>query len=402
MTNMEIKITSEYIRSLASMPDATERISLFLNGLFPVLSQSESATEWHDVSSLLVFSQKEIDKMPKPFKMLFKTDKIHAHIRKKNNGVYEIRCQVNYNSIQASSKNLATAKEKFIQKLRSVDLSVRPEKLQKEIFVNYMEEWLVTSKKPFVKDATYKDYEHTFRVHISPRFKGRKLAEIKHFELQAFLTEYTSSGFNRTAQKIYQLLSAVFEYAVADELINVSPMKKVKLSHYEQEHGIPLTREEEKEFIDGFLKNPTIYNQAFALILYTGIRRAELSSLTIENGWVHLISAKQRKNCKVKSREMPVSPMLQRILPLIQTDKFSEIAPALLTRHLKKICPNHHLHDLRHTFITRAQECGIRREIVSLWAGHKADSSITSLVYTHLNQNKEVQTDEMKKFDYQL
>ena len=99
---------------------------------------------------------------------------------------------------------------------------------------------------------------------------------------------------------------------------------------------------------------------------------------------------------------MPVSPMLQRILPLIQIDKFSEIAPALLTRHFKKICPNHHLHDLRHTFITRAQECGIRREIVSLWAGHKADSSITSLVYTHLNQNKEVQTDEMKKFDYQL
>ena len=155
-------------------------------------------------------------------------------------------------------------------------------------------------------------------------------------------------------------------------------------------------------FIIEPLKNPTIYNQAFALILYTGIRRAELSSLTIENGWVHLISAKQRKNCKVKSREMPVSPMLQRILPLIQTDKFSEIAPALLTRHFKKICPNHHLHDLRHTFITRAQECGIRREIVSLWAGHKADSSITSLVYTHLNQNKEVQTDEMKKFDYQL
>ena len=26
---------------------------------------------------------------------------------------------------------------------------------------------------------------------------------------------------------------------------------------------------------------------------------------------------------------------------------------------------------------TRAQECGIRREIVSLWAGHQADSSIT-------------------------
>ena len=40
---------------------------------------------------------------------------------------------------------------------------------------------------------------------------------------------------------------------------------------------------------------------------------------------------------------MPVSPMLQRVLPLIQTDKFSEIAPALLTRQFKKICRKHHL-----------------------------------------------------------
>lgn len=37
---------------------------------------------------------------------------------------------------------------------------------------------------------------------------------------------------------------------------------------------------------------------------------------------------------------MPVSPMLQRVLPLIQTDKFSEIAPALLTRQFKKSARN--------------------------------------------------------------
>ena len=240
--------------------------------------------------------------MPKHFKTLFKTNKIHVHIRKKPEGVYEIRCQINYHCIQASSKNLATAKEKFIEKLHSVDLSIKPEKARNEYFVNYMEEWLATSKKPFVKEATYKDYVHTFSVYIAPHFKGKILTEIKHFELQSFLTTFSDSGRNRTAQKIYQLLSAVFEYAVTDELITVSPMKKVKLTHYEQEHGIPFTRAEEKKFIADFLANPTIYNQAFVLILYTGIRRAELASLTIENGWIRLISAKQRKNCKKNTR----------------------------------------------------------------------------------------------------
>lgn len=116
--------------------------------------------------------------MPKHFKTLFKTNKIHVHIRKKPEGVYEIRCQINYHCIQASSKNLATAKEKFIEKLHSVDLSIKPEKARKEYFVNYMEEWLATSKKPFVEEATYKDYVHTFSVYIAPHFKGKSFSYI--------------------------------------------------------------------------------------------------------------------------------------------------------------------------------------------------------------------------------
>lgn len=166
MTNAELTISANYIRALASLPDATDRISLFLSGLLPSQSKSNEQPKPRDVSALLFFSPKEIDKMPKHFKTLFKTNKIHAHIRKKPEGVYEIRCQINYHCIQASSKNLATAKEKFIEKLHSVDLSIKPEKARKEYFVNYMEEWLVTSKKPFVKEATYKDYVHTFSVYI--------------------------------------------------------------------------------------------------------------------------------------------------------------------------------------------------------------------------------------------
>ena len=67
---------------------------------------------------------------------------------------------------------------------------------------------------------------------------------------------------------------------------------------------------------------------------------------------------------------------------------------------IKEVFENHHLHDLRHTFITRAQECGIRREIVSLWAGHKADSSITTTVYTHFQERSELQLQEIVKYDY--
>ena len=52
-------------------------------------------------------------------------------------------------------------------------------------------------------------------------------------------------------------------------------------------------------------------------------------------------------------------------------DEIKKLTPHILTKHLKLQFDNHHLHDLRHTFITRAQECGIRREYASMWAGHE-------------------------------
>lgn len=50
---------------------------------------------------------------------------------------------------------------------------------------------------------------------------------------------------------------------------------------------------------------------------------------------------------------------------------------------------------------TRAQKCGIRREIVSLWAEHQADSSITTTVYTHFQERSKLQIQEMEKYSYE-
>ena len=122
----------------------------------------------------------------------------------------------------------------------------------------------------------------------------------------------------------------------------------------------------------------------------------------MEDGWVYITTSKQRKGMKEKIRAIPISPMFARILPKLNFDELKTVSVGVLTNRFRKLCPGHYLHDLRHTFVTRAQECGIKREYVSLWAGHKADNSITSNVYTHLGQNKEVQIEEMKKYDYPL
>lgn len=410
MTDNELNVTVTCITALASQPNAQEKITLLLKSLFENYKkdgyQEEQETqEIKSVSVPLIFTQKELSKMPKEFSKHFKVGKLTAHVRQKKNGVYEIYCQTNNNIIRSYGKLLSVARADFIVKIDAYSKgNYKPTTAKKKgtNFIKYMETWLETTKKPFVKDVTYNDYYHTFKTYIKPAFNKRSVEELKCVELQTLVNSYSEMGKNRTAKKIYQLLSTLFDYAVADGLITISPMLKVKLAHYEQEHGVPLTREEEQAFVSSFWNNPDIYKQAFAFMLYTGVRRAELSSTIIEDGWVHIVTAKQRKGHKEKVRSLPIPPMLQTLLPHINVEEIKKLSDHILTKRLPYCCANHHLHDLRHTFVTRAQECGVRREYVSLWVGHKADNSITSNVYTHLNQNKELQIEEMKKFQYQL
>lgn len=93
--------------------------------------------------------------------------------------------------------------------------------------------------------------------------------------------------------------------------------------------------------------------------------------------------------------------MLERYINGISKKEFKEAISYscdMLSRAFKDLCPSHHLHELRHTFITRAQECGVPREVVSVWAGHAADNTQTSIVYTHFSD--EFMLSEGKKVDY--
>ncbi len=92
--------------------------------------------------------------------------------------------------------------------------------------------------------------------------------------------------------------------------------------------------------------------------------------------------------------------MLAEWLPKMNVDELRAVRPDALTQAMKRLMPKHHLHELRHTFITRCQECGVPREVVSVWAGHAADNTQTSNVYTHFSQ--EFMKEQAQKVIYNL
>ena len=121
----------------------------------------------------------------------------------------------------------------------------------------------------------------------------------------------------------------------------------------------------------------------------------------MEGDFVKVRNSKIKRAQKVTYRKIPVTPMLR---PYLEAADEAELItavntdPDVLSHNFKRVCPAHHLHELRHTFITRCQECGVPREVVSVWAGHAADRSMTTTVYTHFSEN--FMKEQAGKVDY--
>lgn len=155
MTDNELNVTATCITALASQPNAQEKITLLLKSLFENYKkegyQEEQETqEIKSVSVPLIFTQKELSKMPKEFSKHFKVGKLTAHVRQKKNGVYEIYCQTNNNIIRSYGKLLSVARADFIVKIDAYSKgNYKPTTAKKKgtNFIKYMELQIEEMKK---------------------------------------------------------------------------------------------------------------------------------------------------------------------------------------------------------------------------------------------------------------
>ncbi len=360
-------------------------------------------------SAGLNFTEKEIKALPKNIRDKFVNQK-NINYREET-GVYEIRKQIDGVSYFGSSKNRDEAVRKFLQDVRNGGKPARGKTAPAPVFVeapkllptfnDVAAQWLEL-RKPIIKATTYEHYESVFRANVFPAYDGRRVDELKQSDCQELINCYIEQKKYRTADKIYQALKAVFEFALGEELIERSPMRFIKPPQYEEQNGVALTLEEEREFLRLLAdsKCDEVIKHALIFLLYTGARRSELAGARIEEGFVSVICAKVRKGFNEKRRFIPVTPKLAEWMHVFELEKMRCVRPDALTQAFKRLMPAHHLHELRHTFITRCQECGVPREVVSVWAGHAPDNTQTSNVYTHFS--REFMKEQAQKVDYNI
>ena len=397
MTENEINVTATCIAALANQPNSEEKIKILLTSLLVSNKKADFNVQKNtasSVSSKLIFSQKEINQMPKTFKKEFRADGCTAHVRKrkvgKNAFSYEIRYRRNGYNITVTNKDLELAKKQFIEKLKMAQPIVRKVNNLSNLhtFTVYFFEKF---RLPKVSTLTYNADWHRYENYIQPAFGDKQFNEITPEHCQNLIDNITAQGKGKTAEEIYSLLSIIFKGAITHGFMEKNPLMLVVKMKHESKHGSALTKDEERLLLEAYPN--TKYQTVFALALYTGLRPNEYNTARIEDKFIVAVNSK-RKNKRVEYKKIPITPMLAPYLQGIEQLETNN--RDVLREKFKAVLPNHILYDMRTTFYSRLKECGNADAARDEFVGH----SLGALGNAYTDLSDEYLLKEGSKFKY--
>ncbi len=245
-------------------------------------------------------------------------------------------------------------------------------------FKEWLTEWLNTYKKPYVK--TYKHIERNIVLHIPSVLKNKDIKDVTAIDCQKCIN---NCNLSRTRLELFDIFHGAFLMAYRLGIVQKDISTLLVKPKHIRVIGQALTNEEVKDFTSKIQKSRYYYVYMFYLL--TGCRRAEALSLTIndidyKNEVIHIKGTKTADS----DRFLPLFPELKTLLAQVKPkdERLFPFNANRLSRTFKSICPNHKLHDLRHTFATRCLECNISIKVVQKWLGHTRLDT-TASIYSH-------------------
>lgn len=289
---------------------------------------------------------------------------------------------------------------------------------------NLLTEWLEVYQREHIKARTYSRYHGLLTMHIIPMIGEKKIAEVSRRDIQEFLTSQKKNGNIRNGEKLsaasinmmLSVLNLAFEYACDMEYIEENPCVRVRRMKTEAKKIEAFTVEEQRTIETEIAMLDDRRLHGVLLCLYTGLRIGELLGLTwndvdFERGVIKVTKTVYRaKNksgewqlcidtpkTKASDRVIPLPEYITNMLrqdyeiaktPYIVENKKGErmsirsyqyIFEKLTERAgVRKL----NFHALRHTFATRAIECGMDIKTIADIMGHQ-NVSITLNRYAH-------------------
>jgi len=155
----------------------------------------------------------------------------------------------------------------------------------------YMQNWLEVYKRPNLKPTSYDRLDDNKRLHVDSSLGYMHVKNITADDIQKHLTNLSERGYGySTVKKVYMLLNACFNHAIANGDLQRNPMAPIespKQKEYKRKEVNILTDSEIMRFTDEAYKkfeySTDIYvhrlGAVYILMLNTGIRVGELIAL---------------------------------------------------------------------------------------------------------------------------
>ena len=138
------------------------------------------------------------------------------------------------------------------------------------------DEWLKSD--PSKRDSTRSRDETILRVHVYPAFGKARIESVTKARVQALVNEWTNTKAPRTVQRQYDVLRAVFTYAVENDRLLRSPCRGIK----EPEADLPTHRQLSGDDVAALADEmPDEYRPMVYLGAILGLRWGEVAGLSV-------------------------------------------------------------------------------------------------------------------------
>ena len=285
-------------------------------------------------------------------------------------------------------------------------------------YIEWLVQWLENYVRPSVKARTYERYKLIIELHVKDEIGDMRIKELSPFILQSFITELLRSGNGRTgkglsASSVNTIISVVrnsLKTAHLLGLIKEYTADKLRRPKLKEKPVECFTLAEQKKIEQAIMCGGKDKLYGIVLCLYSGLRIGELIALQ----WNDIDFAKGimtvSKSCydgegglvtdePKTAASRRVIPLPKQLLPILKGIKKKSGSPSVVSANgkpvsvrsyqrsfellLKKLkIPHKGFHSLRHTFATRALECGMDVRTLSEILGHK-NPTVTLNRYAH-------------------
>ena len=283
--------------------------------------------------------------------------------------------------------------------------------------------WLNNYIQPSSKQRTYTRYSEIVNQHIIPKLGELDLNELTPFTLQCFVTELLNSGNLKTGKglspnsvnAIITVMQNSLKTAYALGYMNDYTADKIKRPKTGEKKVECFSSAEQKKMEQYIMSKDKPKLFGVFLCLYTGLRIGEL--LALEWTDIDFVKGELRvnKTCHDgkdqdgvfgRITDIPKTqasirtiPLPKQFMPLLREAKKKSHSIYIVSNGEKPISirsyqrtfatlqknlaiPHRGFHSLRHTFATRALECGMDVKTLSEILGHK-NPTVTLNRYVH-------------------